>query len=596
LITDQSWHRIITAKDGTNVIRAWGPNELDLVRELISPLGIVSDNGNPYTLDWKVNVYVVDGASHPRVMRLQYDFTDNGHLTFQDTLNLDSDGLVYVGDLDRHDNGTPADPADDYLWVVDQFGYRLVKYNCFGARGIVATCGGTQTGGPSNTPTSLGFCAKVAIGKGLNGTHNDLVYVLDDRWNQIIKLRNVGSDSLVEIDRLALSELSVKRPSDIITDSYGQLYVLDERASKVHKLNPDFDLITTLDNPGLSGGKILGPLAIGNGSSTHGIAGWGDLFIAEGWSNSTGGNWFAIGVDTEPTGMWYIPDDPYTVEFDYTATDPHNLRVNSYYWQGSGWQYEGTRDYGIRFTGATVGERWSIVDTGITRLYRFEVQAVSTYANSQGGPPLADGFEFEATIGNRNPLIVSPLEVVCSSQDCVYENRQYIVTVGATDTDSPGELDYTWTASGDLLLLDPGTGLWATTVSGAWDSLRILALPFSGAPAGGETWPLRRIDVSVEDGGGGVTETFISLSECSGQATPCPYQGDGNADGYIDATDIALATDIVFFGQPSPRDPECPTDRLDWDCNFYVDATDLAFIIDHVFSGGEGPCNPCLPD
>ncbi|MEW5873662.1 MAG: FG-GAP-like repeat-containing protein [Candidatus Zixiibacteriota bacterium] len=75
----------------------------------------------------------------------------------------------------------------------------------------------------------------------------------------------------------------------------------------------------------------------------------------------------------------------------------------------------------------------------------------------------------------------------------------------------------------------------------------------------------------------------------------CPHQGDVNGDGFVDAVDLAILIDIVFFGFLDVQDPCCPTSRADFDGNGVVDAVDLALLIDHVFFGGPGPVDPCEP-
>ncbi|MEW5876123.1 MAG: hypothetical protein AB1752_13200 [Candidatus Zixiibacteriota bacterium] len=75
----------------------------------------------------------------------------------------------------------------------------------------------------------------------------------------------------------------------------------------------------------------------------------------------------------------------------------------------------------------------------------------------------------------------------------------------------------------------------------------------------------------------------------------CPFQADLDGNTFIDAVDLALVIDIVFFGATDITDPTCPASRSDFDFNGFADAVDLALLIDHVFFGGPGPCDPCNP-
>jgi len=82
----------------------------------------------------------------------------------------------------------------------------------------------------------------------------------------------------------------------------------------------------------------------------------------------------------------------------------------------------------------------------------------------------------------------------------------------------------------------------------------------------------------------------IAFSPCI-----CPDHGDAGSGGGIDATDLAIVIDAVFFGGPMPpTDPQCPhIHRGDINCDNTFDAVDLAVYIDHIFFGGAPPCDPC---
>jgi hypothetical protein len=73
----------------------------------------------------------------------------------------------------------------------------------------------------------------------------------------------------------------------------------------------------------------------------------------------------------------------------------------------------------------------------------------------------------------------------------------------------------------------------------------------------------------------------------------CPFQSDHDISGSVDATDLAIAIDITFFGAPDVTDPYCPRARADSNADGGADAVDLALLIDHVFFGGTGPTDPC---
>ncbi len=77
-------------------------------------------------------------------------------------------------------------------------------------------------------------------------------------------------------------------------------------------------------------------------------------------------------------------------------------------------------------------------------------------------------------------------------------------------------------------------------------------------------------------------------------ACNCPSQGDLNGDNVIDAVDLNMLINIIFFNAPDVCDQTCPTCRSDWNCDGVADAVDLNASIDHIFFNGPLPCDPCV--
>lgn len=96
---------------------------------------------------------------------------------------------------------------------------------------------------------------------------------------------------------------------------------------------------------------------------------------------------------------------------------------------------------------------------------------------------------------------------------------------------------------------------------------------------------------------GAAGSTLIVPSFTMGTVTilpcDCPWQGDINADGIINAVDVALQIQIRFFGGVDPRDPGCPTTRSDYTGEGLTNAVDLVRCINYVYVGGPGPVDPC---
>lgn len=75
----------------------------------------------------------------------------------------------------------------------------------------------------------------------------------------------------------------------------------------------------------------------------------------------------------------------------------------------------------------------------------------------------------------------------------------------------------------------------------------------------------------------------------------CPNQADMDASGTINAVDLTLLINVIFFGGTDPQDPNCPVTRGDFNANGLTNAVDLTQLIDHIFFGGSGPNDPCAP-
>jgi hypothetical protein len=70
--------------------------------------------------------------------------------------------------------------------------------------------------------------------------------------------------------------------------------------------------------------------------------------------------------------------------------------------------------------------------------------------------------------------------------------------------------------------------------------------------------------------------------------TPEPMlRADLDGNGFVDAVDLAILIDVVFFGLPEPD----PAELADLDCDRFTDAVDLAVLIDVVFFGGSIVCD-----
>jgi hypothetical protein len=81
----------------------------------------------------------------------------------------------------------------------------------------------------------------------------------------------------------------------------------------------------------------------------------------------------------------------------------------------------------------------------------------------------------------------------------------------------------------------------------------------------------------------------------SGGTCDCPHQCDYDDDPYLTNIDLAALIDVLFMGDPTTTDPNCPVPRGDFNFDGYPDNIDLNGLIDHLFRGGDPPCDPCNP-
>lgn len=83
-------------------------------------------------------------------------------------------------------------------------------------------------------------------------------------------------------------------------------------------------------------------------------------------------------------------------------------------------------------------------------------------------------------------------------------------------------------------------------------------------------------------------ELIQPLDFTSGSVTVLVKQrGDINGDGIINAVDLTLMINQIFFGGPTP----CPSHVSDMNCDGVPNATDLTWIIGYIFFAG--PPSPC---
>jgi len=391
-VSDKMWDRIVYGDKNQDWIRSWGRNGAEHER-LFSPRGICAlKEFETQSGGALVPVYVADQGVNrkSRILRLLYYSSPwmGNHFYYEDSLSYDTDERSLYEDMCVHDNSTVTDQADDYLWVVDGIREKIVKYNAFGDafedKGIQRTLTfqmGTGYG-------QLGHVGNIVCGRNsLSGANNDELYVLDPANSRLVRFIDNGTqavfDTSYQFDFPALL-------TGLEIDTYGQLYVLDGRQGRLFKFNQDLELIDVFQPGSSSPGGMFHPVYLTNPRGWGDPRGWTDLFITEQWTDTTGGQWYQIGVKLMEQRD-SLPNE-YRIEIPYSASDPHLLYVDVYEKPGAYWVlYDTPYNGDLRYSGLS-DITWSVFDTGVSRDYKFVVTGLSTY--SGGGNPI-DQFEFE---------------------------------------------------------------------------------------------------------------------------------------------------------------------------------------------------------
>ncbi|MBD3297412.1 MAG: hypothetical protein GF341_02070 [candidate division Zixibacteria bacterium] len=122
------------------------------------------------------------------------------------------------------------------------------------------------------------------------------------------------------------------------------------------------------------------------------------------------------------------------------------------------------------------------------------------------------------------------------------------------------------------------------------------------------TEELFTVDTSTTSSGSVVNTTLFGTSSLEGDnfvpafdtgeidaiLCDCPSQGDISDDDVLDAVDLNMLIDIIFFNAPDVQDPQCPDARSNLNCDAVSDAVDLNILIEVLFFNGSA-CDPCQP-
>ena len=286
---DHSWNRMVYFECLDSWIRAYGSFGHETC-QFWWPRGI--DVLAPFDDEYAgfyYYVYIAD-TNNDRIVRLRYDWQNQ--LMICDN-PITGNGLSYPYDLDLNDNGTFFPPGDDYLWVLDD----QARIKRFSTEGVLYSTFSSYYG-CDGLPGQ--FCRLTAIASGRSPfltepydqyANNDHLYVADPGNNRIVWLIKMTGGEMIQWIAETPATSSVV---DLEVDSFGQLWALDQDNGVITKYTYDLFPLCTFGSSGTGENQFFKPISI----STHGgYLGCGDMYVVESWSDSSGGQFFAIGTD-----------------------------------------------------------------------------------------------------------------------------------------------------------------------------------------------------------------------------------------------------------------------------------------------------------
>ncbi|MDD3731050.1 MAG: FlgD immunoglobulin-like domain containing protein [candidate division Zixibacteria bacterium] len=319
---DHDWDRFIYFEALDNWIRAHG-NHGSGANQFLMPRSI--DAIAPFNDEYYSNYYfifVLD-SQNDRISEFVYDWQEQ---VIDINGNIGQGYLTKPIDLDLNNNYNFWPHNDDYLWVLD--GYKkLMRFSLegtlYGTYGDYGCSGGQWE-----------FCNPTAIISGrnwdipepndqyANTTH---LYIADPGNNRIAWIiKTTGLETA-----LWYSELQTDPGMHIVdleTDNFGQLWAVDLANDLIIKYTNDLFPLCTFGGTGVGTTEFVSPISISN---TGGYYCCGNMFVIESWSDTTGGNYFAIGTDIVDFSVSSIANQ--NVHYIYfVLIDPSIISVKIY--------------------------------------------------------------------------------------------------------------------------------------------------------------------------------------------------------------------------------------------------------------------------
>jgi len=269
--------------------------------------------------DTLYHIFVAD-AANDRIVKLSWDWVD-WEMAWLGTIT--GGGLDQPEDLDINNGGTFFPTSDDYLWVLN--GHEIKRFTVGGT--LMHTYGSYEC-----DPEGVGnFCRPTAVvcGRSPSGdelySNNNYIYVADDGNQRLVWLSKHPYFEFITWQK-SLSLPLDARIVDLEADIFGQIWAVDKDNGRIYKYTYDVYPLCYYGSFGTGENQFYYPLSFSN---TAGYLGCGNVYVAESWTDNSGGQYFVIGTDVLDFEVNSSVDYRWHY-INYTLVDPSDVTIEIY--------------------------------------------------------------------------------------------------------------------------------------------------------------------------------------------------------------------------------------------------------------------------
>jgi hypothetical protein len=295
VVSDAAWDRLLVGElDGH--LAAWDGAGAALGR-LDEPRGLDVDPSG--------RLYVADSGNR-RILALDV-VTEYDRIALVPRFAIE--GLARPYDVAHSDAGTPFDPSDDRLYVVDAGASRVLRYDLAGDGAVLRASLGELGSGPGRFAGPLA----IAVGRA-DGACTDVVYVADSHNRRIVALADQGD----ALQWRSEAPFEGDGATSIDVDHFGHVYS-SSPASGIAKMTADLEPLARLDAGVVRPRAFHVPFVNTTDHRTGEVrrAGQGAGIVVEEWGDATGLRLLRLGVDVVEPSVRAARD----VSAGFTLTD-----------------------------------------------------------------------------------------------------------------------------------------------------------------------------------------------------------------------------------------------------------------------------------